>query len=80
MSDAKTDRADYLFKVSEFADGTPWISWEPRRGNLPLLENSVMGFGLTPGTTLREAEEFARYLNSRIQFVSCTALERFQRR
>ena len=46
MSKARTERADLLFKVSEYGDGTCFISTEPRKGNLPIIGDAFLGFEL----------------------------------
>jgi len=72
MIESIGERKGYLFRVSEFGDGTPWIYWEPRDGELSALEGCIMGFQLRPGTSLAEAEAFARSLNGTIDSVCCT--------
>jgi hypothetical protein len=72
MSEARTDRASYLFKATEYANGTPWITLVPHEGNIPLFENAVLGFDLRPSTSLQEAEKIADYLNQNLFLVNCT--------
>ena len=77
MTEARTDRAQYVFKVSEAADGTPWISTEPLRAeDIPLLEHAFIGFDLPRGTTLEEAQQIARYLNDNLESISVTLFDR----
>jgi hypothetical protein len=77
MSDATTARADYLFKVSEYADGTPWIFLELRREpNLPVLGDGFLGMGLRPGTSLEEAKRIAHFLNENITHMSATTFQK----
>ena len=63
MTQATTERAEYVFTVKEFGDGTPWITLEPRHQSLKSLGNSFLGLELNEGSTLQKAEEIARYLN-----------------
>lgn len=67
-----TTRADYLFKVSEYADGTPWISTESLRGPLPVIENGLLGFDLPEGTTFEQAKSIANWLNDSIGAICYT--------
>jgi hypothetical protein len=70
---SKTDRADYLFKVSEHSDGTPWIFLELRRSpNLPVLGDGFLGLDLRPGISFEEAKRIAAFLNEHIDCVSAT--------
>jgi hypothetical protein len=77
-----TDRADYLFSVKEYADGTPWIMLEPRRGDLKVLkpQRSFLGFDLHPGTSLEEARKIADYFNRHVPTVTCTSSSKTERR
>ncbi len=71
---SETDRAQYAFKVAEFADGTPWIKTEPAYADLKILQpqKGSLGFDLRKGTTFEQAEEIARFLNEHIEAISCT--------
>ena len=71
----RTDRARYLFKVSEFGDGTCWISTEPVNGEVPLLENALLGFDLPEGTSFQKAHEVADYLNRNLADVGVTMFD-----
>lgn len=73
MTWSKTERADYLFKVSEYGDGTPFISMEPRGSGLRICEEGQILFDLKPDTTIEQAEEFAKLLNKNIEHVGFTA-------
>ena len=70
-----TDRADYLFSVKEYANGTPWIALEPMRDNLKVLkpQRSFLGFDLPPGTSLEEARKIADYFSRHVRTVTCTS-------
>ncbi len=72
MSD--TFRASYVFTVKEFADGTPWIAFEPSGGNLNILKNGFLGFDLPKGTTYAKAKEIASLLNDNLGDLSYTNL------
>ena len=61
-----TERAAYVFRVSEYADGTPWISLEPRNGGLNICKGGMLGFDLPEGTGFRQAQEIARYLQQHL--------------
>ncbi len=69
---ADTERAEYVFRVKESGDGTPWIVLEPRRANLAILGDGFLGLELTRGIEFKKAEEIARYLNEHIESVSYT--------
>lgn len=72
---AKTERADYLFAVKEYGDGTPWIMLELRQApDLPCVGDGFLGFDLKEGTDIRRASEIARFLNQTIASVSHTDL------
>lgn len=75
MTDSTTDRAEYYFKVSEYADGTPWIYFELRRPpNLPMVSNGFLGMDLPAGTSYKEAEKIADFLNENIKCVTATSI------
>lgn len=71
---SETDRARYVFKVSQYADGTPWIATEPVDGDLAVLTpvKGFLGFDLRTGTTFEQAEEIAKFMNEHIEAISCT--------
>lgn len=72
---AKTERADCLFTVKEFGDGTPWIMLELQRSpGLRAIGDGFLGLDLKEGTDIREAEEIARYLNRVVETISHTDL------
>jgi hypothetical protein len=73
MTEARTVTGAVLFRVSEYADGTPWISLEPLR-HLPELERLLVGFNLSPTVSVERAEGIARYLNANVEDVSLTFL------
>lgn len=75
MTQARTDRANYLFKVSEGPDGKPWVSTEPRYADVPILRHALLGFDLPKGTTIQKAEQIARYLNANLDDVNVTIFD-----
>ena len=74
-SQARTERGEFRFKVSEFADGTPWIMTEPLRSTMPVLENAFIGFDLPDGTSLQRAQEVADYMNGNLAGISMTIFD-----
>jgi hypothetical protein len=85
---ATTKRAQYLFRVSEFAPeiregsvaGTlriapvPFISTECRGvgGEQDVLEGDLLGFDLQNGTSMEKAEEIADFLNENLLSIAIT--------
>ena len=70
-----TNRANYVFCVKEYdQDSPPWIMLESQDGNIPILQNGIIGFDLRPGTTFQQAQEIASYLNSHIECLTHTDL------
>lgn len=69
----ETTREKYLFRVTTFHDGTPWIALDPLYRHLPLLKAGMLGFDLKPGTSHAKAEEIAAFLNEHIEQISYTA-------
>ena len=67
------ERESYLFSMREAADGKPAIVREPIRGHLPVLGHGRLTLELTDGTTVNEASELGRSLNSAVLAVSYTA-------
>ena len=63
---SRTEQAQYLFKVKEHVDGTPWIVAEPLREEMPMLKNAYLGFHLPHGMKLEEAEKLAEFLNNNL--------------
>lgn len=73
MTEARTVTGAVLFRVSEHADGTPWISLEPLR-HLPEFERLLVGFSLPSTFNVERAEGVVRYLNANVEDVSLTFL------
>jgi len=69
----KTEEAEYAYIVKESPNGPPWIMLELRRGApLSILEHGFLGFRLSPGTTLEEAHEIARFMEDKLIKTTCT--------
>jgi hypothetical protein len=63
--------AQYSFYVRQHHDGTPWILAEWVSGE-DILEGTL-GFNLSPGTTLRQAEELASKMREHIRELALTS-------
>ena len=74
-SQARTEHGDFLFKVSESADCTLWISTEPRGKGIPALDKAFIGFGLPEGTTLAQAQKIADFMNNNLTTISLTIFD-----
>jgi len=68
----KSEHQSYHFKVGEYSDGTPYITTEPKQGEIKALENKLLSFALAKGTTFEQAQEIAKYLNKNISTISVT--------
>jgi hypothetical protein len=69
-----TERTDYLFRVSEFGGGIPFVSLEPRHGDLSILKNGLLAFDLQDGATYQDAEKLVDHLNEMVETVAFTDL------
>ena len=69
MDDPTMERGDFLFKVKEHVDGSPFIVLEPFRENLPVFKNGILSFELTKGTTAEQAQELAHILRDTVKYV-----------
>jgi hypothetical protein len=74
-NDGKTQRGRYQFRVTNYADTTPWITADPleQEDKLDMLRSGFIGFDLTPGTTQEQAERIAEYLNNHIEYITYTS-------
>jgi hypothetical protein len=72
---AKTEWADYAFRVKELGDGEVFISLEPRYEPLPGLGDGFLSLALRNGTTMEQAKELAQQLSAIVSQVGHT---RFQ--
>ncbi len=70
----KTVRYSYLFKVSEYGDGTPFISLEARDSLPPELKDLLVAFNLKDGTKIERASEIASFLNANLADLALTNL------
>jgi len=61
---------EYRFVVSEYSDGTPYISCQSKKGDLKILGDGWLTFGLAPDNiTFEQAQQIARFLNANISYV-----------
>ncbi|MBI4724955.1 MAG: hypothetical protein HY765_08260 [Rhodomicrobium sp.] len=61
--------AEFLFVVRLREDGTPWVALQPKHEGLEDCKGEI-GLDLYRGTSLEEAKQLARFLNSNIKAVS----------
>jgi len=61
--------AEFLFVVRTHEDGTPWVALQPKQEGLADLRGEI-GLDLYRGTSLGEAKQLARFLNSNIKAIS----------
>jgi len=76
MTQSTTQRAQYVFAVKEFGDGTPWIVLERSGKGLDVLGNGVFGFELKENTSLRDAERLAELLRDSVTVACYTSFIR----
>jgi hypothetical protein len=67
--------AEFLFVVKRHEDDTPWIALQPRLEGLQTPAAEI-GLNLYRGTSLEEAKQLARFLNSNIKSVNCGGVEK----
>jgi predicted transcriptional regulator len=72
---AKTERAAYRAAVKAYADGTPFLAFEPMSENMEFLDGALAALELKQGTTPEEAREVADVLD---RFVVGLAVTKFQ--
>ena len=60
---------DCMFAVRLREDGTPWVVLQPKHEDSGGIEGEI-GLGLYRGTSLNEAKQLARFLNSNIKAIS----------
>ncbi|MGO9435928.1 MAG: hypothetical protein ACLPH3_20990 [Terracidiphilus sp.] len=77
MTRARRERAKYHFKVSEYGDGTCFISTETLGADVPLLAHAHahLSFDLPEGASLEKAHEIAEFLNRNLAGVAVTVFE-----
>jgi hypothetical protein len=61
--------AEFMFVVRRRGDDTPWIALEPKQDGLTDIEGEI-GLDLYRGTSVDEAKQMARFLNSNIKSVN----------
>src|SRR5262249_19125849 len=61
--------AEFLFVVKRRDDDTPWIALQPKVKGLEDIAGEI-GLDLYRGTSLEEAKQLARFLNSNIKAVN----------
>jgi hypothetical protein len=61
--------AEFLFVVRLREDGAPWLALQPKREEVQDIGGEI-GLDLYRGTTLDEAKQLARFLNSNIKAVT----------
>jgi hypothetical protein len=62
--------AEFLFVVRLREDGAPWLAMQPKHEGFEVM-NGEIGLDLYRGTSLEEAKQLARFLNSNIKSVNC---------
>ncbi len=67
-----TKRADYTFTVKEFADGTPFIMFEPQGKDLDVISNGNLHFDLPKGTTYEQASKIAKFMRDNLAELAYT--------
>lgn len=72
---ARPERGEFLFVVKEYADGTPWITAEPRRREMPILDAAFIGFDLPKGTSYQHAQRIAKFMNENLTSISMTIFD-----
>lgn len=69
------DSAEFLFVVRLRDDGAPRVVLQPKREGFATLKGE-MGLDLYRGTSLEEAKQLARFLNSNIKSISYQGAQR----
>jgi len=69
------ESAEFLFVVRLREDGAPRVVLQPKREGFAALKGE-MGLVLYRGTSLEEAKQLARFLNSNIKSVSYQGAQR----
>ncbi len=63
------ESAEFLFVVRLREDGAPWVVLQPKHEGFAILKGEL-GLDLYRGTSLEEAKQLARFLNSNIKSVN----------
>ena len=69
------ESAEFLFVVRLHEDGAPWVALQPKHKGLPTLKGEI-GLDLYRGTSLEEAKQLVRFLNSNIKALSYSNCKR----
>lgn len=64
------ESAEFLFVVRLREDGAPWVVLQPKHEGFATFRE-VIGLDLYRGTSLEEAKQLVRFLNSNIKSVNC---------
>ncbi len=67
------ESAEFLFVVRLRKDGAPWVVLQPKHEGFATLK-AEFGLDLYRGTSLEEAKQLVRFLNSNIKSVRCKSL------
>jgi hypothetical protein len=63
------ESAEFVFALRVHNDGVPWIALQPKQQGLGAI-GGELGLDLYRGTSLEEAKQLVRFLNSNIKAVS----------
>lgn len=63
--------AEFQFVVKKREDESPWIALQPKNAGFEDIAGEI-GLDLYRGTSLEEAKQLARFLNSNIKSVNYT--------
>jgi hypothetical protein len=69
-----TIREPYVFRVTNFESGTPFVAIDALERTLPCFSKGHIAFDLRPGISQEEAERFAQLLNAHIVSISYTSI------
>ena len=71
-----TIRARFRFTVKAYANGTPWIAFEPLTAQFSAQElpTGIFGFDLPNGTSSEKAESIAEFLTENIDQFTFTKM------
>ena len=68
----ETKRQAYTFTVSEYGDGSPYITCEPVGREWSVFGDGSLSFVLPMGTNAKTAKKIAAFLNKNIDSISFT--------
>ncbi len=64
------ESAEFVFVVRLSEDGAPWVALQAKAEGFASFRGEI-GLDLYRGTSLEEAKQLARFLNSNIKSVTC---------